>query len=69
MANDAEIDCGVEEAGKRAKFERVGDNAKITIYDVDGSSSVTATIAYWRWERVLRIFWPPVIPEEARDGQ
>ena len=59
MSNDAEIDCWVEEPGKRMKVERIGDNARITIYDVDGTSSVTGTVAYWRWEHVLRIFWPP----------
>jgi hypothetical protein len=67
MANDAEVDCWVEEPGKRMKVERVGDNARITIYDVDGSSKHTATVAYWRWERVLRL-WPQPATEGATDA-
>jgi hypothetical protein len=67
MANNAEVDVWVEEPGKRLKVECVNDNARLTIYDIDGSSEVVVTIAYWRWQNVLRKFWPPPSTSKGQD--
>ena len=49
------VDVWAEEPGTRVKLEPWGAGVRLTIYDiVHGERSMTASIADYRWQRLLK---------------
>ena len=51
----AAVDVWAEEPGTRVKLEPWGAGVRLTIYDiVHGERSMTASVADYRWQRLLK---------------
>jgi hypothetical protein len=48
------VDVWAEEPGTRVKLERWGAGVRLTIYDTTGERSMTASVADYRWQRLLK---------------
>ena len=48
------VDVWAEEPGTRVKLEPWGAGVRLTIYDTTGERSMTASVADYRWQRLLK---------------